>query len=184
MTTEQAVYTIAHENGIDLSKYLDPETTREVRDLMTQLRSGQSTNGRGKRSGQSTRSRPGGNSRAVSVTIKGIGPDNLRIPALTQSHADAAKRMSERVYPLVFLFENSVRDLIELVLEDAFGKDWWTTAVPGDVQRTAIKHKDAEKKDPWHGKRGTRDIDYVFLNGLWAIIKHQESARGRRHQQP
>jgi hypothetical protein len=172
MSTEQAVYTIAHENEIDVSKYLDQDTTREVRDLVAQLRAGQSSNGSGTTSAP-TRSRARRTSRAVNVTIKGIGPEKLRVPALKESHADAAKRMAERVYPVVYLFENSVRDLIELVLKDAFGKDWWRTAVPADIQKTAIKHNEAEKRDQWHGKRGARDIDYVFLNDLWAIIKHQ-----------
>jgi hypothetical protein len=34
MSTELATYTIAHEKGLDLSKYLDQDTTREVRGLV------------------------------------------------------------------------------------------------------------------------------------------------------
>lgn len=176
MSTEHAVYTIAHENGIDVSKYLDQERTREVRDLVAQLRAGQSADSDGNRGTQSTRSRRGARSSSVNVTIKGIGPEKLRLPGLKQSHADAAKRMAERVYPVVYLFENSVRDLIELVLKDMHGKDWWTKAVPGDVQKRAAKHKADEKDDPWHGPRGAREIDYVFLNELWAIINHNWAA--------
>ena len=44
-------------------------------------------------------------------------------------------------------------------------------AVPKAVRETATKHKAAEAKEPWHGARGKRDIDYVFLNDLWSIIK-------------
>jgi hypothetical protein len=66
-----------------------------------------------------------------------------------------------------------VRDLIERVLQAQFGANWWTTAIPGTIQKTAAKHKADEKNDPWHGRRGTREIDYVFLVDLWAIIKHQ-----------
>ncbi len=79
--------------------------------------------------------------------------------------------MSERVYPLLYIFENSVRDLIERVLKDAYSSEWWTMAVPKAVRETATKHKAAEAKEPWHGARGKRDIDYVFLNDLWSIIK-------------
>jgi succinate dehydrogenase flavin-adding protein (antitoxin of CptAB toxin-antitoxin module) len=50
-------------------------------------------------------------------------------------------------------------DLIELVLRGAYGKDWWTTAVPAKVQNTANDHMDAEAKAPWHSKRGRREID-------------------------
>lgn len=96
-----------------------------------------------------------------------------KIPALSRAHANDVKRMSERVYPLLYIFENSVRDLIERVLKDAYGAEWWTKAVPKSVRDTATKHKVAEAKEPWHGARGKRAIDYVFLNDLWSIIKDE-----------
>lgn len=172
MSTELATYTIAHDNGFDISKYLDQETTREVRNLVSDLRSGRNRNGDGGAASRSPQAQRKSTTRK-DVKIKFAGVDVGKLPALKQPHAEGAKRMAERVYPTLYIFENSVRDLIELVLKDAFGKDWWATAVPGDVQKTATRHKDAEKKDPWHGARGAREIDYVFLNELWAIIKHQ-----------
>lgn len=69
------------------------------------------------------------------------------------------------------VFENSVRDLIQMVLENALGPNWWTVGVPKKVQETAKKHKAAQAKDPWHSSTGRREIDYIFLNELWAIIK-------------
>jgi hypothetical protein len=107
----------------------------------------------------------------VKLTIEDV--DVGTIPALRPVHAAEAKMMAEKVYPKVYFFENSVRDLIETVLRAEFGKDWWTIAVPKGPRDTAAKHLEDEKKDPWHHKRGRRDIDYVFLNDLWAIIKHQ-----------
>lgn len=171
MSTEQAVYTLAHENGIDLSKHLSKEETTEVRGLVAQLRAGASasttatTNGKTKQMKKATTPRP------VVVTIAGVNIEKL--PGMTATHAKEAKMMAERVYPTIYVFENSVRDLIERVLKAQFGADWWTKAVPGKVQSTAKNHKDTEKKDPWHSQRGGRDIDYVFLNDLWSIIKHQ-----------
>jgi hypothetical protein len=109
--------------------------------------------------------------KTVKVTIAGV--DVGTIPALKPQHASEAKVMAEKVYPTVYIFENSVRDLIERVLQAQFGANWWTTAIPGTIQKTAAKHKADEKNDPWHGRRGTREIDYVFLVDLWAIIKHQ-----------
>jgi hypothetical protein len=168
MSTEQAVYTLAHENGIDLSKHLSKEETTEVRSLVSQLRSGTS----GTTNGKTTPSKKNGSvPKLVVVTIAGVNVEKL--PGMTATHAKEAKMMAEKVYPTVYVFENSVRDLIERVLKAKFGPDWWTKAVPGKVQGTATNHKDAEKKDPWHSQRGGRDIDYVFLVDLWAIIKHQ-----------
>lgn len=170
MTTEQAVYTIAHEYGVDLSRHLSSDETAEVRGLVAQLRAGAQpaapTRANG---GERTKKAPA--KKVVKVTIAGV--DVGTIPGLSATHAADAKVMSEKVYPTLYIFENSVRDVIERVLAAEFGTSWWTTAIPGIVQNTAVKHKAGEAKDPWHGRRGQREIDYVFLNDLWAIIKHQ-----------
>jgi hypothetical protein len=170
MGTEQAVYTIAHEHGVDVSKYLSHEEVGEVRRLVADLRAG-----RGPapavtimRTRKTPRARED-----VKVKVGGGGFE--AIPALKKSHAEDAKRMSERVYPMLYLFENSVRDLIEAVLRDNHGKDWWTKAVPARVRETAAKHKADEARDAWHSKRGQREIDYILLNELWAIINHRWS---------
>jgi hypothetical protein len=167
MSTPHAVYTIAHDEGMDISKYLSPDETAEVRGLISALqRNGQPTAGKARKAAApKSRSVPA----QVKVTIAGV--DIGKIPALSRAHANDVKRMSERVYPLLYIFENSARDLIERVLKDAYGSEWWANAVPKSVRDTATKHKAAEAKEPWHGVRGKRDIDYVFLNDLWSIIK-------------
>ena len=58
--------------------------------------------------------------------------------------------MAERVYPLLYVFENSVRDLIELVLKAKYGNDWWTAAVPLKVREAAEQLK-TDEKDTYHG---------------------------------
>lgn len=171
MSTTQAVYTIAHENGIDVSKYLDSEETREVRDLVASLKasgakSAPENGGTLRQAGSTQKPKP------VQVTIAGLNIDKLNLPGLSAKHAREAKEMAT-VYTTLYLFENSVRDVIERVLRAAHGDDWWTMQVPGRVQETAKKHEADERKDPWHGRRGTREIDYVYLTDLWAIIKHR-----------
>jgi hypothetical protein len=49
---------------------------------------------------------------------------------------------------------------------------WWTKAVPKKIQESTENTKMAAKKEPIHGRLG-RDIDYVFLNDLAAIVKNQ-----------
>jgi len=168
MSTEHAVYTIAFEHGIDIAKELDVEETAEVRRLVSALRSNGTMTPEPRAPRPTKRTKV---TKTVKVTIAGV--DAGTIPALKPQHASEAKAMAEKVYPTVYIFENSVRDLIERVLQAQFGANWWTTATPGTIQKTAAKHKADEKKDPWHGRRGTRQIDYVFLVDLWAIIKHQ-----------
>lgn len=165
MSTPDAVYTIAHENGIDVSKHLSAEETKEIRGLVASL-------GTQRNDSPQRPVRPKAHATKKDVKVKIGTVDVGKIPALKESHAHDAKRMSERVYPTLYVFENSVRDLIEAVLRAKLGKDWWAEGVPRKVQETAAKHKASEAEDPWHGTRGGREIDYVFLNDLCSIVKH------------
>lgn len=169
MSTQLAVYTIAHENRLDITKYLPDDVTREVRQLVAELRAGR--NGRTGTDSATTRSSTskGTTAKPVVITIAGIKIGD--IPVLKASHAKEAKAMAERVYPTMYLFENSVRDFIERVLSANYGKDWWNVAVPKKVRDKAEDFKEQEKKDTWHGKRGRRDIDYLLLTQLWTIIR-------------
>ncbi len=167
MSTEHAVYTIAHEHGIDIAKHLSKDETADVRRLLADL---------GARNAAVVQAQSAGNAKGregkakqVLVSIKGL-PDKLS--GMAGSHAREAKVMAERVYPRLYLFENSLRDLIERVLKAEYGDEWWASAVTRKVRETAAGHKAAEAKDQWHGKRGGRGIDYVFLSQLWDIIKH------------
>ena len=166
-TNQQALFVLAHKNGMKLSNYLTPEQIGEVRGLV-QGRLGLAvpspTNG-ALRATRRTSPRP------VSVLIANVKVGE--IPGLKASHAQEAKAMGERVYPTMYLFENSVRDVIELVLKTKYGNDWWQTAVPGKVREQAAQFAEDEKKDTWHSKRGRRQIDYLQLPQLWKIIKHK-----------
>jgi hypothetical protein len=170
MSTEEAVYTIAHQEGIDISKFLKPEEVSTVRGLVATLASSgagphaSAVAARSKPKQQTARSR-----KEVRVTIAGV--DVGTIPGLSPIHAKEAKAMAEHVYPTIYLFENSVRDVIALVLEADYGPDWWSVAVPKKVRDQADKFAEDEKKDTWHGKRGRRPIDYLLLTQLWKIIQ-------------
>jgi hypothetical protein len=81
-----------------------------------------------------------------------------------------AKRMA-RVYELLFCFENSVRELIEERLKDAFGVEaWWSDGVPEDVRKTGNKLKLKERQVPWHGPRGGTMLAFVDFPILAKII--------------
>jgi Swt1-like HEPN len=169
ITHEQAVNVVAYEYGLKLSKYLTEEEQAAMRTIISQ-RPASPASPAPVSNGAPRKVAP----KRVVVTIAGINVDKLDLPGLSHAHAREARAMAS-VYAALYLFENSLRDVIERVLKAKYGKDWWTTAVPGGVQETARKHKADEKKDPWHGRRGSREIDYVFLNELWAIVKHRWS---------
>lgn len=84
-----------------------------------------------------------------------------------------ARRMA-RVYELLFCFENSVRELIEDRLKEAYDVDtWWIRGVPEDIRRTAERLKDKEQQTPWHGPRGGTLLAFVDFPILARIITEQ-----------
>lgn len=167
-TNKQALFVLAHENRMRLPDYLTSEQIAEVRDLVQ----GRAVAAPPARSnGSRAPARRTASPRAVSMTI---GTEKYgEIPALKSSHATEAKAMAERVYTLLYVFENSLRDLIEVVLKAKYGDGWWTTAVPSKVREAADELKLQEKRDTFHGKRGRRDIDYLLLTQLWKIVNHK-----------
>lgn len=166
-TNEQALFVLAHENGLRLQNYLTSGQIAEVRSLV-----------RGAAAPAAPSTSQGGRAAPKDVPRQRvsimIGEMSLgEVPGLKASHAKEAKAMAERVYPLLYVFENSIRDLIELVLKTKYGSGWWATAVPSKVREAAENLKEQEKRDTYHGKRGRRDIDYLLLMHLWKIIEHK-----------
>lgn len=165
MSTEQAVYTLAHEHRIDISRYLSKEETAEVRQLVAHLRTGRQPAPPGSNRRQA---RGQSQSKPVLVTIAGVKVD--RLPGMTATHAKEAKVMAEKIYPTLYVFENSARDVISNVLKARVGDDWWDGVVPQKVRDKATQRKTDEAKDPWHGKRGSALIDYLDLTDLPSIV--------------
>jgi hypothetical protein len=158
---------LAHQHGMTLQNYLTADQLAEVRSLTQGRQAPISASPPSKKPRESKSSSP----RTVAMTI---GTEKYgEIPGLKPSHLTEAKAMAERVYPFLYVFENSVRDLIELVLRAKYGDGWWTAAVPAKVRDAADELKEQEKRDTYHGKRGRRDIDYLLLTHLWKIINHK-----------
>jgi hypothetical protein len=93
------------------------------------------------------------------------------IPFLTPQIAKDAEEMAYDVYPHIYLFENSLRQLILEVMSSHFGTDWWCeTNVNREVIRKVSDRKKAEGTKRWHGKRGDHDIFYTDLDDLKTIL--------------
>jgi hypothetical protein len=174
METSEAVYTIAAEAGIDITTYLDAEEVQKVRALLTQLRVG----GGDSRPSQDAGATGAGRRRSAApkpalVTLSGVNVE--RLPGMSAARAKEAKRMAEKVYPIIYVFENSARDLISAVLAKEIGEDWWDQVVPRRIREAARERKEGEGDDPWHGKRGASMIDYTMLTELPKIVGANEA---------
>jgi Swt1-like HEPN len=161
---EQAIQTIAYEHGLRLGKYLNDDEQAELRPVIAHLKQTTLTpaNGPTVPKRRETNRKP--------VLVKFGDLDVPLVPGMTAAHANEAKMMAARVYPKLYVFENSARDLITRVLKDAIGDDWWDEVVLPKVRNKAQGRKDDEAKDPWHGKRGAALIDYLDLSDLPLIV--------------
>jgi hypothetical protein len=76
------------------------------------------------------------------------------------------------VYVAVAAFENSVRKLVESVLIEQKGDDWWSECVASHIQKRAESRQTEEQKIRWHTQRGQDLINYTELGDLVKIMRH------------
>lgn len=157
MSTEDAVYLIAHKEGIDLSRYLDKSTIDGVRSLIPQ---------EGQAKGPQSRTRNAGE-KTVIIKINTTIPEVDAL--LSTSLAEDMKRMVQ-LYPLQYILENSLRVVITRVLEDKYGSGWWDAQVNKKTKDDVAGRREKEAKQPWHGKRGQHAIYYSDFSDLKNII--------------
>lgn len=158
MTTEEATYVIAQQNGIRLDKYIDKEMIDRVRLLLQQI------------------------TPAIQAPIKGMGGKTKEVlpeqrvikigkefkftdPILPQKKILEAQDMAA-VYPYIYILENSIRKVIDQIMTSLYGDNWWDSEAPKELRYTVSKRMADEKKDSWHQRRGARPIDYLDLNQL------------------
>jgi hypothetical protein len=171
IATDAALFVIAKESGVgylgDLKKL-----SNEDRVAFSAVKPATSQSV-GRKSG-SQKSKPA--SRVVSLkTDLGTFSD----PYLSPSIIDQAKLMSETVYPYLFVFENSIRNFINLVMTKEAGPNWWDTEMSSgalkDVANEANKRIEKEKDDYYHGARAAHPLFYTDFTHLIQIIKSKET---------
>jgi len=171
MGTDDAVYVLAHQNRLDLTKYIDDKAAVDrIRGLVPR--------NAGPVAAVATPSKKAPaaaivNTRTpVSRTIR-IGSTaaaaDLLLPKVFE---DDAERMSN-LYPKMYLLENSIRNVIGRVLAAKYGKGWWALCAPTDVQHRVQDRKAKEAKVPWHGSRGSHEIYYSDFGDLRKIIENK-----------
>jgi len=163
MTSEEAAYCLAYEEGLSLEKYLPRPTVMRVRELLSALHFGQPV--RTKRRQKQVR----GKERARELIL--AGGIRLPDPILPQGILDDAARMATTAYPMLYVFENSVRHAIAMMLGNKFGVDWWNRgAIPEDVKST-VAGRDGKSPQAWHSARVTHPIFFTEAKDLIAIVE-------------
>jgi len=164
--TTDAAYVLASDSGIDLSRHLDAETRDRIREIRSQQPAG---------ARQPASASPGTESKnarktARTVQIKLPDFDKIDDPFIAPSVAQDAKRMSE-LYPIVYLFENSIRGFIRRVMNITYGETWWENRVAKRITEKARKWQDKHDKNRWHSKCNADPLCYVEIDDLACIIR-------------
>jgi len=171
MSTEDATYLIAHESGIKIDKYLSKDEVDKIRQLHT---SGGVVNNP---TATLTKQRVQKGKNNIQE-IRFPGEFKTTNPLLPNQKLNEAKSMA-KLYPLLYVLENSIRELIKRVMRSNYGEDWWNTELNKGklkgVKQTANNRMKIEKKNSWHQRRGDHPIDYVDITDLETIIRAKHS---------
>ena len=159
MSSEEAAYVIAHEEGIDLYKYLEEKEIIGIRQLVLQNSKSISTSTNTKSSKNTIKN----------ITINISGEFKGTDPLLNEKKLNEARAMAA-IYPLLYVLENSIRQFICLVMEREAGPDWWENEVPTELKTDVKDKKQNEKVNSWHQRRGSHPIDYLDMKDLPRII--------------
>lgn len=95
----------------------------------------------------------------------------LSLDLLDAEYVESARQMSI-VYTAVTAFENSARKLIQTVLLDEVGEDWWESHVSQPVKKNATQRREDEERTKWHTQRGEHLLYYTVLGDLTKIIQN------------
>ena len=163
MSTEEAIGLIAHLEGLDISKYLDSSQVEQVRRLVHQRAILESPEAR-------TRARA-----TVKVVNVMIGAKfKLSDPLLPKRVLGDAKAMAN-VYAELYVFENSVREVIKQALLRTHGNNWWDVCISQKIRDFAQSRMDDDERNAWHGRRGKHPIYYIDISHYISIIQSRWS---------
>jgi hypothetical protein len=180
MPNDIALYVLAHRIGMKVHQLVkDPETLDKVASYVTQVSEAERAAAGGPERTPTKRAAPP-TKRAPAAPPTAADLVNINVPPglLSPKHVREAERMSKRVYPLLYVFENSIREYVDGHLTAVHGPEWFenadSTLVSGDVRKAVDRARRADDEERWHSARNARPIYYTELGNLAAIVTSQE----------
>jgi len=162
MTSDDAAYLIAHQQGIPLDRYLPVEQINHIRTVLSQIQTPAPS--------QVPSKAIGVRSRTTSKTLIICADLKVTDPVLSQEKLHEAQEMAA-VYPLLYVIENSIRHVITSFMESSYGDNWWKEKAPQGLQTAVAQRMSDDANNSWHQRRGARPIDYLDLNQLPALMR-------------
>lgn len=150
MTDTEAYSAMCQINGINSTPYIDNETALRVREICSRIK--YIKNDSTKQDSIS----PVPSDLKFSKANRKIEKISLKDPILKPQILSDAILMS-KIYAQIYIFENSLRQVICKIMEKYFGDNWWdslSTPKAIKMRTDADRRINDEKRNPWHGKRG------------------------------
>ena len=95
-------------------------------------------------------------------------------PFLDDEDVEAAHTMAD-LYAILHCYENSVRRLVDTVLQKGLGTEWWHDVASGSMQRAVRERIAREEKEKWLSPRGGRSpLYYLDWGDLEKIMRKKE----------
>lgn len=82
---------------------------------------------------------------------------------------ERAKKMTY-AYCLFYCFENEVRELVAQRLAERKGANWWSVAVPANVQKRVDNKRQEIESNKWHQAVIGAEINHTLFGDLSSII--------------
>jgi len=169
MTTEEATYVIAQQQGIILDKYLNKETINHVRALLQDISPAVQVSPLVSKTTRKRKAELEGEQKVIQIGKEFRVTD----PILPQKKVSEAKEMAA-IYPLLYILENSIREVIDRLMISRYGKGWWDSQAPKSLRDKVSKRMADESRNAWHQRRGDRPIDYLNLDQLPSLMRKIE----------
>jgi len=166
--TSEAIWILAAQNQINLTKYLPPEVVDRVRGLILQLPALPRVTFPAM--GKPKRRTPKVAPKEFVVAHEFRGSD----PILPAQVFEEAREMST-VYPLLYLLENSIREFLRRIVDARLSKEWWTTTASTKIRDKILSRMSDDQKHAWHQRRGSHPVDYLDFGELSLVVKNNES---------
>jgi hypothetical protein len=156
---DTAGYVLAFEKDIKLTKHLEQNEVKKIQDAMQN----------GPKIIEIGKSKQSKEKVVVPYVIK-IGKEfEIDHPILPKRIIDEAIKMSE-IYPVIYAFENSVRKMVQTVMQKNHNTNWWDNKVSRKIRDKVSERMKDEERNRWHGKRGAHEVFYSDIEDLSDII--------------
>lgn len=164
VSNEKAAYMLAYEYGIPLSKYLDGPQLEEIRSFIKTSKL---------ESVKIIKKSTGAKTINLNLHFDNIFK-NIKDPLLPEKIFSDAKKMAQ-YYPYFYILENSIRNLIMIVMTNKYGRNWWKDEIEKNnnfkkLCEEVVSRKNLEDEFRWHGKRNAHEVYYVDIDNLRKIV--------------